>query len=88
MIFYTVFGIWDGVSCTWDGVFCIWNGVSYIWDSAADILNEGEKKANGRVARFAVSLKTDPSASARLQHCTWEDCGLIGLVKIAIAYNP
>ena len=51
-------------------------------------LNEGEKKANGRVARFAVSLKTDPSASARLQHCTWEDCRLIGLVKIAIAYDP
>ena len=47
-----------------------------------DILNQGEKKANGRVARFAVSLKTDPCASARLQHCTWEDCGLIGLHTI------
>ena len=52
------------------------------------ILNEGEKKVNGRVARFPVSLKTDPCASPPLQHCTCEECGLIGLLKIAAAYNP
>ena len=71
-----------------EGIFDTWDVVSYTWDTVSDILNQGEKKANGRVARFAVSLKTDPSASARLQHCTWEECGLIGLLKISIAYNP
>ena len=70
---YSVFDIWDSVFGTWDCAHLVFG-----------ILNEGEKRQNGRVARFAVSLKTDPCASARFQHCTWEESGLIA---IAIAYN-
>ena len=45
--FWICFGIWDSVFGTWDSVHLVFG-----------ILNQGEKKANGRVARFAVSLKS------------------------------
>ena len=42
---YSVFDIWDSVFGTWDCAHLVFG-----------ILNEGEKKQNGRVALFALSL--------------------------------